>query len=183
MKKMLGSILLFISLVHSAYAYVGFDVCNYGNEKVNSVLCYGPAVLMGTTIQGNVKVAGSLNATHVTMGAMEIIGTVEINDATINGDVEITGSLNATKTVFKGNIKLITADAQFKSSTVNGAIVMYAGKNKPIITIACGSKLMGSVTFAEEPGVVRMSPDSIVEGKLINGTIETIRFNCNAKPR
>lgn len=183
MKYCLRSLILYVALISLVHAYVGFDVCNYGEEKLDSVLCYGPSVFAGTVINGHVKVAGSLNAKHVKLGTVNIIGTVEINDAVINGDTEITGSLNANKTSFDKNIKLTATYAQFKASTVKGAIIMYSGKNKPIITVVCGTKILGSVTFANESGVVRMSPDSIIEGKLVNGTIETIKFDCQAIPR
>lgn len=183
MKYYLRSLILFIALFSTASAYVGFDVCNYGDEKHDSVVCYGPSVFSGTVINGHVKVAGSLNAKHVKLGTVEIIGTVEINDAEIKGDAEMTGSLNANKANFEKNIKLTAAYAQFKASTVKGNITVYSGKNKPIITVVCGTTVKGGVTFADEAGVIRLSSDSIIEGKLTNGKIETIKFDCQATPR
>lgn len=170
--------LSFIFMISAAHAYTGFGICNFGKETVSAVVCYGPAVLKDTTVTGDVKVAGPLRAANVTMGAMSITGTADIQDSTVGGLADVIGSLNANRVTFKKSLTVTSNSVVLSHTTVNGEVTISSKSSKPYLKMQCGSTITGALTFDGAEGVVQITDDSIIQGKIINGTIEFVKKSC-----
>lgn len=176
MKRLVWSLLL---VAASANAYVGFGVCNFGKETVPSVVCYGPTVLKETTVQGDTKIAGSLNADGITTNAMIVDGAVDVSNSTVNGKTEVVGALHASTTNFQKEIKASTSDMTLDHSVVRGSVTISSSSTTPYLRLQCSSAITGTVTFDGKPGVVQITGDSAVQGKVNNGVMEFVKKNCS----
>lgn len=176
MKQLIWGLLL---LVSTANAYVGFGVCNFGKETVSSVVCYGPAVLKETTIQGEMKIAGSLSADQVTVMGMTVTGAVAITNSTVKGPVDIIGALHSGRTNFYKDIKVKTSDMMLDHSVVRGSVIISSSTNTPYLRLQCSSAITGTVTFDGKPGVIQITGDSAVQGKVTNGAMEFVKKKCS----
>lgn len=137
----------------NAYATTGYGNCNYGKETVDSVVCYGAAVLDGTTVTGEVTVYGAATITNaVIKGATNIYGPFTTVNSTFNQNVfSATDALTLNKCTINGNLSE-------KSSLVKGLVTM---KNSSCIT--------GDVNFTGSSGVVKLDNSSSIAGSIING--------------
>ena len=179
MKKLLSCCAIIAMLIAStASAYTGFGICNFGKENVSSIICYGPAVLKETTVSGDVKVTGPFKAFHVTMGAMDITGAAEIENSTVKGTTAVRGYLAATKVDFQHGLTVTGNNVVLIGSTVEGPITITAQPDKPYLKIQCGSNVVGDVTFVGSAGVIQITDDSGLKGKIKNGQMEFVKQTC-----
>lgn len=162
--------------VTQAYGYKGFDICNFGVETVPSVVCYGPAVLKGTTVAGDLKVTGPLTAEKVTVGSLNITGATDLIDTTVSGTVQVTGNLTATNVVFSKGLTLNSDKIVLHKVKVRGA-VNITSSSSPNLTMECTS-IRGDVTFNGKAGIVQITDDSVVTGKVNNGSMIFIKSKC-----
>jgi len=162
-----------------AYAYTGFDICNYGNEKVAVVICYGPAVLKDTTVEGDLKVAGPLKASNISAGAMHVAGSANMLGSKVTGPAEVSGPLYAEKVTFEKDLNVSANTVTLHATMVKGSMVISSQATKPYLKMECGSVISGTVTFDGMEGIVQVTDDSMVQGKIINGTMEFIRKKCS----
>lgn len=179
MNKILGIVIIsfFISPVH---AYTGFGICNYGKETVPTVICYGPSVLIGTSITNEMKIAGQLKANKITVGSsVKVAGAVELNDSVIKGPVEITGALDAKNVDFQKSITIESDSITLNHTIVRGSMVITSKVNKPYLRLYCSTTVTGSVLFDGKEGVIEVSEESIVQGKIVNGSMEFVKKSCD----
>lgn len=178
MKGLLSLVCATLLLASTANAYVGFGVCNFGKEVVPSVVCYGPAVLKQTTIQGDMKIAGSLSAENITVGAMTVSGDTDIANSTVNGASDITGALHSDHTNFGKGINIQGEDVLLNHSVIKGSMTISSSNNTPYLKIQCSSAITGTVVFDGKPGVIQITGDSAVQGKVTNGAMEFVKKSC-----
>ncbi len=178
MKKLRSLFLLCLLSSNLAHAYIGFGVCNYGKENVPSVVCVGPTVLKETTVSGDVKVAGSLKALNVSMGSMMITGSTDIQNVKVNGFADVTGNLTADGAEFKQGLSVSASKILLSHSKIDGELIVNSQTTKPYLKMQCGSIVTGTVTFEGMEGVVQITDDSVVQGKIVNGSIEFIKHAC-----
>jgi hypothetical protein len=178
MKKWMKVGLIAMLLTSTVYAYTGFGVCNYGNQVVSSVICYKPAVLKQTTINGDIKVTGSLQAFSITVQSMLIEGDVDIEDSRVFGNVSIIGDLFADNVEFKKGIAVTGDSIVLKGTKVNGLVIVTSETETPYLEVQCGSKVKGSVLFNDKAGVIKITDDSIIQGKVVNGSFEFVKAKC-----
>lgn len=168
-----------IFMLPYAYGYSGFGICNFGKESLPSVICYGPSVLKQTTVANEVKVTGSLRASEVTTGAVFVTGAFYVDNSKIKGSVEVTGDVEVNKVEFDKDLNVTSAKVVFNQSYVKGSVIINSETIKPILKMQCGSHIDGSLTFNGEPGVIEITDDSYVKGKITNGTMEFIKVKCD----
>jgi len=178
-KKIIFFLMATMAGTLSAHAYTGFGICNYGKEIVPAVICYGPAVLKGTTVVGGMKVAGPLKAINVMSGPIAVTGSADLQNSKIKGPATITGSLKATGVSFQQGLVITTDDILLTHSTVIGSVTVNSQTKKPYLKMECGSTISGSVTFGGMAGVIQITDDSIVQGKVINGSMEFVKKKCS----
>ncbi|MBX3708291.1 MAG: hypothetical protein KIT56_04425 [Gammaproteobacteria bacterium] len=172
----LGVIAIFMN---SAYAYTGFGVCNFGKETVSSVVCYGPTVMKQTTVNGDIKVTGSLQAENIFVRGMLIEGSTDLKVSQVSGAVKIVGSLYADRVEFKKGVAVESHNIILNNSKINGLMTITSEQKNPYLQLQCGSIITGSVLFDGKAGVVQITGDSLLQGKVINGSMEFVKRKCN----
>lgn len=166
-------------LVINTCAADDFGICNYGKQNLPAVICFGPAILNNTSVRGNIKVVGPLTARGVQAKSLQVTGSAEVHDTQIAAAVEITGYLQSYGSHFYTTLT-VEGDQLFLDHTIiGGDVTMTSNVNKPIITLQCNSSITGNVTFGGVAGVLQVSDDSAMQGKVNNGTLEFIRPKCN----
>lgn len=172
-------ILVIIGLsISSVYAYTGFGICNYGKETIPEVICYGPTVLKETTVNGDVKVTGPLKAYNVNMSSLEVTGTVEMENTNVVGNAHITGPLSSTKSKFEKGLEVTGDSVELNHSTINGTLTISSSSEKPLLDMSCDSWVTGAVVFNGTKGIVKITDDSMVKGKVENGEFEFVKKIC-----
>lgn len=160
------------------YAYTGFDVCNFGQEELDSVICYRPAVLKQTIVKGGIKVTGSLKADDITAQDLLIEGNVDIQNSRITGQVKVTGDFYANNVEFKKGVAVTGTDIVLNHSNVEGLMTITSTIKPPYVQVQCGSVIAGSVLFSDKAGVVQITGDALVQGKVVNGSLEFVKRKC-----
>lgn len=182
MTKLITAIIYSVSLsvcfVTMVFAYTGYGICNYGGETVPAVVCYGPAVLKGTTVSGDLKVAGPLTADSVTAGSLTITGSAQMINSKVKGAVVITGNFNATNVNFNQTINITSDNIQLHHVKIKGSVMVSSTDSTPYVVIDCGSIISGDVVFSGKAGVIQITDDSIVQGRVHNGAMEFVKHKC-----
>lgn len=169
-------------------AWAGYGTCNYGNETVSSVTCYGTATLNGTKVQGKVFVAGELKATNATIGSLEVKGLTTLQGTTVQGTTNVIGNLESTNSNYTGativtgkvlaisskfyvSTSFISDETKLQSSYVSGPVTMKDDNTTPYLYLTSETKIDGSITFQDRAGVVVLRDNSVINGQVINGQI------------
>lgn len=168
--------ILLMVLTGPLYALTGFDVCNYGKLTIPFVNCNGPAILKETKVDGDINVTGSLQADSISVKSILVQGSTQISDSQVKGSVNITGDLSADHVLFSQGIAVTSTSAILNHSKVNGLVTMTSDNKNPYLQVLCGSVVTGSVLFDGKPGVVQVSGDSSVQGKIVNGSMEFVKI-------
>lgn len=176
MKKVLGTIFLMGS--HCVFAYTGAGVCQLGKETTDKVICYGPTVLKDTTVTGEVKIAGPLKASGVTMDNMTVVGSAELDNCVVKGIVSMAGSFQATNVRFEKGVEVKAAYLRLNHSRIKGNLVMQSDNKKPMLSLECGTMIDGDLIFIGKAGTVQITDDSLIKGTLKNGDMEFIKSHC-----
>ncbi len=178
MRKWLISLVSML-MISTIYAYSGFGVCNYGREVVSSVVCYSPAVLKQTIVQGDLKITGSLQAEDIVVQSMVVNGNVSLQNSQVNGEVNITGQLQADHVNFQKGVAVVGDMVMLNHSKVNGLMTITSTQDTPTLEVLCSSVITGSVLFDGKPGIIKMTAsDSAVQGKIINGSTIFVEQKC-----
>lgn len=170
-------LLAFLSCVVTssfALAYTGYGVCEFGKETVNNAKCFGPTKLAQTTVKGTVTVAGPLQASDSMMDGVDVKGMARMTGSNVAGNTTIAGVLAADHSKFAGDLLITSGKALFSASLIKGSITMESLHRTPMLELRCGTKVTGDVIFKGMSGVIKKSADSIVSGKVTNGTIEAL---------
>lgn len=179
MKKLFYCAASAMLLASAAHAYTGFGMCNFGKENMSHVVCYGPAVLKGTNVSGDMKVAGPLSADSISAGTITIAGTVKMLNSKVIGEANIVGTLDANNVEFMKNVNITSNSITLSHSKLDGTIKVTEHQSRPQLLIECGTIITGSVIFTDKAGIVQMTDDSSVQGKIVNGSQEFVRKSCN----
>lgn len=106
-----------------------------------------------------------------------LVGDVEAQEALCNGSLLITGNLDARDSVFKANITVngtvVLSQTHTKSITViNPAVTTTEDANTNAQVKLHGRTVVdGDIRFEGEEGVVLMSPEAIITGKVVHGSL------------
>lgn len=180
MKWMAFGVVVFSSV---AFAYDPYGVCHLSKETVDKVICDGPAVLTDSTVTGDVKVTGSLTATNLAASASMTAGAATLKNVTVKGLVSINGDLYADHSTFNQNVQATANTTTLNECSVKGSVIINVdNEHAPTVHIECGSLVNGDVEFkGKKPGLVQVTDDSFLKGKVINGTMEFVRQTCSRK--
>jgi hypothetical protein len=168
-------------MMNTAYAYKVFGICNYGKGIVANVICYEPTVLVETTVKGDIKIAGSLTAKKIKANAVTVAGSVDLEDSQIGGLVDVTGTFISKGVDFKKGLNITSSSIELINTIVRGSIIITSENAKPYLKLSCQTTVTGSVLFQGKAGVIEVSEDSIVQAKVINGSMEFVKVKCDKK--
>lgn len=101
-------------------------------------------------------------------------GVANVSHSSVKGNVEVTGAINAKHGNFAGDLSIASDNAVLSASSVKGSITMKAKNKNPVLELYCGTTVLGDITFKNYAGIIKKSADSIIKGKVINGSIETV---------
>jgi hypothetical protein len=166
--------------------------CEFKNEKSSEILCVGPAKLAQTIVAGAVNVAGSIDASETEMQIMQVAGDANLTSSRVKSNVMVSGNLNANHGQFEGDVSITAEKVVLKDSSVKGSITIKSPEKTPddtndkpkkpiatqkgsVLELQCGTEVAGSVTFiGKQPGLIKKSEDSVINGKITNGTVEVV---------
>lgn len=162
----------------AAFAEAGFGICDFADETLPSIICNGPGFLKHTVVKGDIKIAGKMEAHHIEATNIDVTGAVNINNSTVHGDMKVTGNLISNGVKYNKSIVVDGDDVVLRKSTVRGEMTIVSKTSKPRLKLVCSSIIAGAVTFDGLEGLVQVAGGSVVQGKVINGTIEFIEEKC-----
>ncbi len=143
------------------------------NATLSDVVVYGNAAMAEVRLH-TLLVHGTAALTHVTMsGGIIIRGPAHITQGEVLGQVRLDGGVNATSTHFAKTILLIKHSGTF-SHCIIAAIQAKDIPAGTIIAIKDDTIVNGDITFIGTPGIVHLSKDSKISGKVINGKVVTV---------
>lgn len=177
MKKL--TLFMILLQMPAAYAVTGYSVCTYNKQAVDSVVCYGPTVMNDTTVRGDIKVTGSLKAKNISAQNVIVEGSAEISDAKIMGSVNIVGSLTAMNVEFLKGVAVESDAVLLNHTVVNGLVTITSSQKSPVLQVQCSSALNSAVLFSGKAGVVQITGDAYLKGKVANGAVQFVKVNCN----
>lgn len=163
-----------------ASAQSGFGICDYDKMTLPSIVCNGPAFLKETIVSGNINITGNMEAHHIKASDLNVTGSVNIHDSRISGNVQVTGNLASYQTEFKKSLTVYGEKVLLNHSIVRGEVKIHSTVNKPSLKLTCGAGIAGSIVFEGLEGIVQVTGDSIVQGKVMNGTIEFLKEECES---
>jgi hypothetical protein len=166
------------ALMNSVYAYTGFGVCNYGKESIPSVICYGPTVMKETHVAGDIKVTGSLQAENISTRGIQVEGTVNLSNAQVSGAVNVTGDFSADHVQFAQGVAVTGTQIILSNTKVNGLMTITSDKDSPTLQVLCNSTITGSVLFSGKAGVIQVTDNSSIQGKVVNGSMQFVKYDC-----
>lgn len=183
MRKLYFLTLGIFSISSAAFAFNPYGVCLLNKETVDKMICHGPAVLKDATITGDVKVSGALTGTNMNAKGVMIGGGATLKDCTINGSADIDGNMDASRVDFEQGLLITANDVRLSDSSVKGSIIVdIDNEHAPRVYLECGSTVSENVEFkGKKAGLVQVTDDSSVKGKVINGTMEFVRKICDKK--
>lgn len=118
--------------------------CNYGRETIQSLTCYGPANLNGTTVTGKALVFGPFSATQATIGSLQAMGPTTLTSSSVQGGVVVEGPFNATDSKL-GKLEIM-GPSTFNSSTVHGTMDVRGPSTFNSSTVSGDVDIRGPVT-------------------------------------
>lgn len=177
MKMSILSMLVSSLMISTANAYTGFGICNFGDETVSAVICEGPSVLKGTTVLGDLRVTGPLTAEKVSAQSLTITGSVDVQNSKVTGNVNVTGNFRANGVEFRKGLNLTSDSVLLHKVKVKGSVAIHSSSNTPYLTMECTS-IRGDVTFTGKAGILKITDDSVVQGKVINGSMIFLKSKC-----
>lgn len=177
---MMKRMILGLFICSTAWAYDPYGVCHLSGNTVDKVICDGPAVLVDANVKGNIKVTGTLTATNVITEGELASGAATLKKVTVKGLALIGGDLNAERSTFNQNLQVTANKTRLNGCSVKGSVVIDMNNEyAPSVKVECGSLIDGDVEFkGKKPGLVQVTDDSFLRGKVINGTMEFVRETC-----
>ncbi len=171
MKNLLSRLaILAVALPLIASAQPMVSSCQYGNQTVNDVLCYGPADLEGTNVTGNVTVFGPLIIHNATINNLTVMGELKSADSTIKGPVSVYGPIFSNASTFEKDVFSATNYMQMNGSKINGNVTIKSSSQQGVLDMSNASSISGNVDFSEQSGVAELDSSSHIAGNIINGT-------------
>jgi hypothetical protein len=153
-------------------------VCVFGNETVDSVVCYGPTVMKQTIVKGDVKVVGTLRAENISARNIQVQGNAELRNSLISQSAKVVGSLSANNVEFKQGVAVESDSVSLNQTKVNGMVTITSPANTPYFQVQCNSVVTGAVLFDGKAGVIQITGDSLVQGRVSNGAMERVKRDC-----
>jgi cytoskeletal protein CcmA (bactofilin family) len=170
-------IILFFS--YAVFADESSGICVYGNETVESVVCYGPTVMKQTIVKGDVKVVGTLRAENISAQHLQVEGAAELKNSLINQSTKVTGSLSADNVEFKQGIAIESDSVLLNQSKVNGMVTITSPIKTPYLQVQCGTVITGAILFDGKAGIIQLTGDSLIkQDKVSNGAMQRVQSNC-----
>ena len=164
----ISMVLTLFLLSHNVFAQNG--LCAFDNVTLDSLSCYGKALLNGTSVKGETVVDGYLSAQRVTISTLNVRGVAEISSSTVSGKVEIYGPLFMRNVLILGHIFVASPLVKIEKSRINSTMRIQSNKETPKVTVLHNTKIK-EIIFEGKPGIVIID-DTCAVYNIVNGTVE-----------
>lgn len=160
------------------------------NESLTSFDSYGDLNISSSSIKGDLKVFGALDAVSFTVDNLSVFGEASLENSTVNEDANINGRIVLKSSNIKGNMQVfgdITARASNIGSeiTISGKkakfvasktkdIVMRANKVEPeqILILKKNTIVQGNIIFESGQGTIEKDDTVRIDGEIIGAIIK-----------
>lgn len=150
------------------------------DSSIDSMLVAGNAITTNSKVMGNTVITGPLTSNHSHFDGNLTIDsdTIVLSDTTVKGSVVMKADQPDMLDKIDETIKVESQQSD-KLTGANKPIEpakKEETKNEiqPVIEMRCGTDITGDITFVGLSGIVKKTPDSIIGGKVINGTVEVL---------
>lgn len=156
-----------------SYAQTSMGLCEYGNETVANITCYGKAVLNGTTVTGSLTVMGPLLIKGGTVNELNVKGPLTTIGSHVLGDTVVYGPIKAIDSNYQGNVTDYTDFMSVENSQFAQTVVINSDSDNHDAKLKVGdhSTLSKGVRFAKNKGVVEADQNSQILGEISNGQV------------
>lgn len=164
------AVLLGVLVIFSAsYAETIYGPCNFSNRAFDDLTCMGPANLNNVTVKDELKVMGLLNAKKSDFNDLDVKGVANITKTTITGNVTVYGPLDMSETIVKDDVVAATTVVNLSRVTLMGNLTVQSDMQQPVVNIS-KSQITKNLVFSKKAGLVNISTDSKISGKIKNGS-------------
>ncbi len=143
------------------------DTTVAGDVRIN-----GATMFDGATVAGKTKINGKLEAKDSSLQDLNVNGSVTLEKTQVKGAAYINGSLRAKDSSFSKVIDIASNNIFLESTTTTDITVRESdSQTQQTIALLDHSKINGSINFEQGNGIVYVSKDSNITGKVTGGTI------------
>lgn len=140
-----------------------------GNLQVN-----GSTQLSQTTVMGESKINGRFTATDSSLNTLKVNGAVSLRQTQVKGVSHINGSLTAVGSHLSKEMTIKSQSITLDSTTAQDIIVKQESDDSPQkVILKNHTKINGFISFEQGNGIVYLSKDSSMTGKIRGGKIVT----------
>ena len=145
----------------------GEMVCSEGTQK--AITGSGIVRINSTKVEDKVVVKGRALINNAEIHDLKVYGEAMINRGVVSGKGIIAGVLTCQDTAFKQSLEISTDYLRAEKSSFNDIIVKTDSSNGLVYMLG-KTNVAGNIVFQGAPGKVVVSADSVIKGKIINGT-------------
>lgn len=136
-------------------------------EVKSSETYYGPVAKAGYRGE-NLTVYGPLALTDSTIqGSLTVYGPCMLENTTVKGSVILFGVISAKNSSFR-DLQATAAGVELIDSTVQDIVMLKNGNHSQELSLVGKTKVTGVITFEQDNGIVRVSPEASYP-EVING--------------
>ena len=131
---------------------------------------HGPVENSKNGVFVNLKIVGPFSAEKIVCDNLSVMGAIDVSELVVKKTMQVTGGIN----IKHGDIKdlevnsshISLVDSKLSNLTVNGR------KGKEQTLILDKTVISGDVIFKSGKGIIEMSKDSVVKGKIAGATLK-----------
>ena len=144
----------------------GVMICQAG--EVDTISSAGVVKANGTHVKKKVTIKGQAIFNRAELNDMRVLGELCLRDSLVKGQGKIYGFLNTQGSKFQKTIEVIGDNLRADSCEFED-IIMEAYGQTAAINLGNKTVVKGNVVFKGSPGLVTLTGQSKILGKIING--------------
>ena len=154
------------------FEWGGSMYCNGGvKAQINT---NGNVTLDKIQVIGDTTIRGQLFATGVQFSSLNIYGNAILKETFVGKQAKILGFLQARKSEFKEIITIFANNAKFTACRLQSIIVTNSQLTEHKIELLEGSVVLGNIEFKSGDGIVYLSENAQIHGKVLGGIVKKI---------
>lgn len=155
--------------MHGSTGSDHYGLLSASNQTFSNITLHGPANVEKCMFLGATTLMGMLTASDSVFEELAMSGVCELKNTIISGILSLKGLLRAENSTFN-TIEASTTALTLKNSVVENIIIQASEVTPQYVYLKNNSCVHGNVIFKGGDGIVMVTPDSKVHGKIIGGT-------------
>ena len=166
------SLLAMMALLSAAQAEVCPEIGPCRTEQgMNQLVSSGRVKVDHTTVSGETRVAGLLEAEDSDFQSVQVSGNFQAKRLHIHGTTTVAGLLNADEVIFDDVVTLSGEKAVLKTCQLTSMRIRKSRTNTPQQLVLTDTVIKGNVEFEQGNGQLWLSGNARVEGQLVGGKV------------